>query len=260
MLQRFLKRVNKNTSVRCRWEAVAENKHIRHPNGETIVERRFVICDAFLMLNGVEQASGGLFIQAENDSDENLFNEFNSFLRSSATDPLVKREVRPRLYSDPVVMVAPSGPEFFWFEDRVLGCISSKKQFRQHAIAFRSRRCPPLPHHADFVFYAEQAWSLHADISMADVTKILEREIAREADQLASLVVNTVVKSNRRDRISETVRSEVWRRDGGKCLRCGSRIRLEFDHIVPVSLGGSDTARNIELLCEACNRSKGARI
>jgi len=63
-----------------------------------------------------------------------------------------------------------------------------------------------------------------------------------------------------RPRITENVRIEVWRRDGGKCARCGSRERLEYDHIVPISRGGSNTARNIELLCEQCNRSKSNNI
>lgn len=65
---------------------------------------------------------------------------------------------------------------------------------------------------------------------------------------------------NRRERIPEQVRIEVWRRDEGKCARCGSREKLEYDHIVPVSKGGSNTTRNIELLCEKCNRSKSANI
>ena len=63
-----------------------------------------------------------------------------------------------------------------------------------------------------------------------------------------------------RTRIPENVRIEVWRRDQGKCAGCGSREKLEYDHIVPLSRGGSNTARNVELLCEVCNRSKGDRI
>jgi hypothetical protein len=63
-----------------------------------------------------------------------------------------------------------------------------------------------------------------------------------------------------RPRIPESVRVEVWRRDGGKCARCGSREKLEYDHIVPLSKNGSNTARNVELLCEKCNRSKGGNI
>ncbi len=67
--------------------------------------------------------------------------------------------------------------------------------------------------------------------------------------------------SESRDRsIPEDVRRAVWRRDGGKCSKCGSREKLEYDHIIPVSKGGSNTGRNIELLCEACNREKSADI
>jgi len=64
----------------------------------------------------------------------------------------------------------------------------------------------------------------------------------------------------KRERISEEVRIAVWRRDDGKCAHCGSREKLEYDHIVPVSKGGGNTARNIELLCESCNRKKSNRI
>jgi hypothetical protein len=67
-------------------------------------------------------------------------------------------------------------------------------------------------------------------------------------------------RSSGREPIPERVRREVWRRDGGRCVDCGSRERLEFDHIVPVKEGGSNTARNIELRCESCNRRKAASI
>jgi hypothetical protein len=63
-----------------------------------------------------------------------------------------------------------------------------------------------------------------------------------------------------REPIPEQVRLFVWRRDQGQCVRCASRERLEFDHIIPVTAGGSNTERNIQLLCESCNRSKGATV
>ena len=67
-------------------------------------------------------------------------------------------------------------------------------------------------------------------------------------------------KTPRRDAIPESVRIAVWRRDEGKCAKCGSRKNLEYDHIIPVSEGGSNTVRNIELLCEECNRKKRDNI
>jgi len=67
-------------------------------------------------------------------------------------------------------------------------------------------------------------------------------------------------ETSTREPIPEQVRNEVWRRDGGKCVRCGSVRNLEFDHMIPVSKGGSNTARNLQLLCETCNRQKSNRI
>lgn len=66
--------------------------------------------------------------------------------------------------------------------------------------------------------------------------------------------------SPRRLPISDDVRVLVWRRDSGKCVTCGSQEKLEFDHIIPVEKGGSSTARNIQLLCERCNRQKATSI
>jgi 5-methylcytosine-specific restriction endonuclease McrA len=40
----------------------------------------------------------------------------------------------------------------------------------------------------------------------------------------------------------------------------GSQENLEFDHIIPLSQGGANTERNLQLLCEPCNRAKGAAI
>ncbi|MCJ7516146.1 MAG: HNH endonuclease [Dehalococcoidia bacterium] len=58
--------------------------------------------------------------------------------------------------------------------------------------------------------------------------------------------------------IPAAVRKIVWHRDGGRCAahNCGSRKQLEYDHILPVSKGGSNTEKNIRLLCKKCNRAK----
>jgi Holliday junction DNA helicase RuvB len=64
----------------------------------------------------------------------------------------------------------------------------------------------------------------------------------------------------RREAIPERVQRIVWQRDRGRCVKCGSNELLEYDHIIPVSKGGASTARNIQLLCQRCNRQKGANI
>ena len=49
-------------------------------------------------------------------------------------------------------------------------------------------------------------------------------------------------------------------RDGGRCVRCGSQQELQYDHIIPLSRGGADTAENLQLLCAPCARAKGDSI
>jgi hypothetical protein len=89
----------------------------------------------------------------------------------------------------------------------------------------------------------------------------LEREAKkkRKLDRLRMLYADPGPKT-RREQISEDIQMFVWNRDGGKCVKCGSNQRLEFDHIIPVVMGGSNTARNLQLLCEVCNRQKGGSL
>ncbi len=57
--------------------------------------------------------------------------------------------------------------------------------------------------------------------------------------------------------IPSHVKLEVWKRDKGKCVKCGRSDNLHFDHIIPYSLGGSSKdARNIQILCARHNLEK----
>ena len=61
--------------------------------------------------------------------------------------------------------------------------------------------------------------------------------------------------------IPTEVKLEVWKRDGGKCVQCGSRDNLHFDHMIPFSKGGSSLlAENIQLLCARHNLQKHDKI
>ncbi len=63
-----------------------------------------------------------------------------------------------------------------------------------------------------------------------------------------------------RERIPERVTHAVWRRDEGRCVECGTKENLEFDHIIPLSRGGANTERNLQLLCATCNARKAAHV
>jgi hypothetical protein len=61
--------------------------------------------------------------------------------------------------------------------------------------------------------------------------------------------------------IPSPVKLEVWKRDKGRCVQCGSKENLHFDHIIPYSEGGtSKDAKNIQLLCMRHNLEKRDKI
>ena len=61
--------------------------------------------------------------------------------------------------------------------------------------------------------------------------------------------------------IPTKVKIEVWKRDGGKCVKCEATEDLHFDHIIPFSKGGSsNTPDNIQLLCGRHNLEKHDKI
>lgn len=66
--------------------------------------------------------------------------------------------------------------------------------------------------------------------------------------------------SSARERIPDDVQIFVWKRDGGQCVKCGTNQNLAFDHIIPFSKGGSNTRRNLQILCDSCNSKKGNKI
>jgi len=61
--------------------------------------------------------------------------------------------------------------------------------------------------------------------------------------------------------IPSEVKKQVWKRDKGICVICGSNKNLHFDHDLPFSRGGTSlTEKNIKLLCAKCNLAKSNRI
>lgn len=87
-----------------------------------------------------------------------------------------------------------------------------------------------------------------------------EKELKKITKEVEAFESFDMAQGAKRERIPDNVRLFVWQRDEGKCVKCGKKEKLEFDHIIPVVEGGSNTERNIQLLCESCNRSKGKKI
>jgi hypothetical protein len=61
--------------------------------------------------------------------------------------------------------------------------------------------------------------------------------------------------------IAMSVRFRVFQRDLFQCCICHvAGVRLEVDHIIPLSRGGEHTLDNMQTLCVPCNRGKSDRL
>jgi 5-methylcytosine-specific restriction endonuclease McrA/predicted RNA-binding Zn-ribbon protein involved in translation (DUF1610 family) len=72
------------------------------------------------------------------------------------------------------------------------------------------------------------------------------------------------LRQQERNRMSDSLRYQVLKRDNSRCTRCGATpqtdgVSLHVDHIVPVSKGGKTELDNLQTLCAPCNLGKSNR-
>ena len=78
--------------------------------------------------------------------------------------------------------------------------------------------------------------------------------------------VEQITPRAKRRPISTRLRYEIFLRDGHRCVDCGASaqddpfVRLEVDHRVPVSKGGTNDPENLQTLCWACNNGKSDQL
>jgi len=97
---------------------------------------------------------------------------------------------------------------------------------------------------------------------LADPRGYNEKRRARYAeDPTPTLVYNANRRAARAAAGSFTV--DEWlallAQCGAACLACGATERIEPDHVVPISWGGSGMIGNVQPLCRSCNAAKGDR-
>lgn len=67
-------------------------------------------------------------------------------------------------------------------------------------------------------------------------------------------------KEYQRKIMTDSLRYDIMKRDGFKCVLCGRKaedgVKLHVDHIIPVSKGGKTIENNLRTLCDSCNLGK----
>ena len=56
------------------------------------------------------------------------------------------------------------------------------------------------------------------------------------------------------------IREEMFRAYGKSCKYCKSPVvinNMVCDHVIPISLGGTSSLTNLQIICNRCNRRKG---
>lgn len=101
---------------------------------------------------------------------------------------------------------------------------------------------------------------LGADQVYALLVTRQERQQQRIKRAEAMVAMGATSRPQMRGAIPDDVKQLVWKRDGGRCRKCGSASELQYDHVIPLSLGGASTVDNLQILCGPCNRAKGAGL
>lgn len=117
----------------------------------------------------------------------------------------------------------------------------------------------------------EPGKAMKAMIEAGFIDVIDNKTVLHEWEDGAGAGVTSLKKT--RDRMKEIMRTRrsngdvspesrlrVFERDSYKCCYCGSSERLEIDHVIPVSKGGSHEEDNLKTACRSCNRKKGNKI
>jgi 5-methylcytosine-specific restriction endonuclease McrA len=158
-----------------------------------------------------------------------------------------------------------------WLRRRYVFAISGREVGRLGAAAYaraaRSQLEEPVPVMEEggrgWWWYRDRFWCEDEGCDPSDVVALVaerERRRQRRLDRAHAALRREQEAADRREPLPRDLRLAVWERDRGRCRECGSGFDLQYDHVIPVALGGASSVENLQLLCGDCNRAKGAAL
>lgn len=152
-----------------------------------------------------------------------------------------------------------SGPSTTCFEGELIFTDSRlvfSSPLRSHAISYRKVVGHDLEHGTIVV----QVQGKPTDRFTCAGSPRIPYAILSAAIAMANQTLRNQDESRRSRHIPREVRQRIWQRYSGQCADCRATTYLEFDHIVPVAKGGSNSENNVQLLCRNCNSRKSDLI
>jgi hypothetical protein len=86
--------------------------------------------------------------------------------------------------------------------------------------------------------------------------EIAVNKVQKDKYKLNALPRSPEAKPCTNRNIPNFVKKEVYLRDKGRCSKCGSIFKIEFDHVKTFAEGGKHTLSNLRLLCFSCNQRR----
>ena len=93
-------------------------------------------------------------------------------------------------------------------------------------------------------FFWDNDWLTSDQVHALLVTRG-QRDAERIDRAQAMVAMGAQPRQSFRQVIAPDVKQDVWMRDGGRCTHCGSDVELQFDHVIPVAMGGGSAPDNL---------------
>jgi hypothetical protein len=216
-------------------ELIADAANRTGPEIELMLANRFPQAEPLRLDDGIAPQ-----VVVRQELGENSHAARHASISSTATEAI---EIAPKVRTK----ITPFAPERYTLQVTLQGSTCNKL-----------RRAQELLGHA---------------VRSGDVAEVLDRALDLLVGQLEKRKFGIGSKPRPEQPAATTrcipvpTRNAVHERDGGTCTaltpdgwRCNSTKNIEFDHIVPVALGGKSTVDNLRLVCRAHNQAAAEEV